>query len=176
MEEPMLTLVDHPTPGNRAPLVTECLMAESASYLLRMSPELKEAAKALTTISFGESCGGKEKLKSVDLRSLNQSLVYLIKKGIEGIMPNIDERIAKVTGRYKALEEIMTVFINTPSLRFVMPDHFPKGSRARNYVEDRVAGPNMDPLFEFEANLDRREAAEWYASTQEQMFQLIDAK
>src|SRR4051794_12835853 len=115
-------------------IVLENPMTEVATYLLRMPPDLKEAAKALTQVAFTDP----SLHRHIWPRSVNQALIYLAKKGVWAMMPHLEAELARVTEEYKALEEIMTFLINNPSTKSALPSNFPEGSRAKTYIDDRT--------------------------------------
>lgn len=144
-------------------IVSEKPVAGGASYLLRMTPEIKDAAKALTSIHFTEPAFEEGFINSIWLRSMNQALLYLVKKGVRATLPHVEAQLAETIEEYKTYEEIMTVLTNSPSLGFVMPHNFPQGSRARTYLE-QLAQQDEGEDNGRGGRLDRSEAAEEYAN------------
>src|SRR5690349_4440371 len=145
-------------------------MAERVGCLLRMRPEVKEAAEGLRSVRFIEMQPGSD--KSIWAPSVNAALLHFVEQGIRATLPRIDAQIDAETEEVKVWEEMMTWLVNNPAARSILPSNLPEGSRARAWMEEEARvdpGAWHDGVF-------RTDAASEYARHQQRLFDLIDVK
>jgi hypothetical protein len=147
-------------------------MATTANFALRMTPELKIAAKALTEVGFEEPLAEGGKFNHIRPSSINEAILYLMRSGIRATLAHIERQIAKTSAEHQMWEEIVSFFISHPTDRFALPANFAEGSNARAFISKCM---DEDPEG-LDEGFDRTEATDEFAGTQRQLFKLIEAK
>lgn len=155
-------------------------MADTSNFALRMPPEIKTAAKALTNrISFNEPMADKPGyIRNIYLGSINEALVYLMKTGLRQTLEYIDEALIEKTERLNAYQDFMTFFLANPAAKEVRPANLAEGSAGRKWIEEAVAeyDPHPDEAEYDPSVISRREASSEYSTYQEWVFRLTEAK
>lgn len=151
-------------------------MAETSAFALRMPPEVKAAAKALTKVAFEEpSDKGEGYVNSVFLGSINDALCYLLKTGLKGTLVHLDAAIAEYAGRVAVSGELMAWFLQNPAASNILPHNLPEGARARDWLQEVMAPDGVEDE-DWTGGMSRREAADEYASEQRRLYNLTEAK
>ena len=157
-------------------------MAETSNFALRMPPEIKDAAKALTKVLFHEpSEKGADFVNSIFLHSINDALVYLMRKGLRETLAHIDKELQEYTDKVAISQELMAFFMANPVASEVRAANLPESSPARVSMEKEQAFYDDQPASEYESNerydvLTRRQVSQEYADGQRMMYSLNEAK
>ena len=151
-------------------------MAETSAFALRMPPEIKAAAKALTKVGFDEpSDRGEGYINNVWLHSINDALCYLLKTGLKGTLTHIDVAIADFTNRVAISGEMMAWFLQNPAASNILPHNLPEGSRARADLQEGMCPDGVEDEA-WAGGMSRREATQNYAAEQQRLYDLVEAK
>jgi len=117
------------------------MMSETTSFALRLPPELKSAAKALINTNFYDpsvtgkgSIKGKGPVTGVSPRSINDAIIYLMKKGMLQTLEHLEAQITKEEAELEIWEPIVAFFLQNPDASQANPGTFAKGSPARVYL------------------------------------------
>lgn len=151
-------------------------MAETSAFALRMPPEIKAAAKALTKVGFDEpSDRGEGYINNVWLHSINDALCYLLKTGLRGTLTHIDAAIADYTDRVAVSGEMMTWFLQNPAASNILPHNLPQGSHARAELQE-IMSPDGVEDEDWIGGMSRRQVTHDYAGEQQRLYDLVEAK
>ena len=151
-------------------------MAETSAFALRMPPEFKAAAKALTKVGFDEpSHLGEGYINNIWLRSINDALCYLLRTGLKGTLTHIDAAIADFTKRVAVSGEMMTWFLQNPAASNILPHNLPEGSVARAELQEAMFTDGIENEG-WAGGMSRREVTQDYASEQQRLYDLVEAK
>lgn len=151
-------------------------MAETSAFALRMPPEIKAAAKALTKVGFDEpSDRGEGYINNIWLHSINDALCYLLKTGLKGTLIHIDAAIADFTNRVAISGEIMAWFLQNPAASNVLPHNLPEDSRARAALQE-IMSPDGVEDEDWAGGMSRRQVTHDYAGEQQRLYELVEAK
>ena len=144
-------------------------MADLTNFALRMPPEIKEAARALS--GFRVSFMDKEGNRHVMLDSINAALCYLMEVGTRGLREILKENLTNAVKEHEAWTGIMRFFLDNPSAAFALPINFPEGSIERKEVEELI---ELQPE-DFPNGFARPWFTEEFASIQRRVWALTEA-
>lgn len=149
-------------------------MAETSNFALRMPPELKEAAKALSNVYFDEIWleDGKELCKLHFFGSINESLIFLMRKGLDVTLELIEKDIARNAEEMAMWQEFVSFFMQNAAARNALPANFAPGSKARGFLTECM---EEDPEG-WGDGIDRAYATDEFASKQRKVFSLTEVK
>lgn len=151
-------------------------MAETSAFALRMPPEIKEAAKALTKVGFDEpSYKGEGYINNIWLHSINDALCYLLRTGLKGTLTHIDAAIVEFTNKVAISGEMMAWFLQNPAASNILPHNLPEGSRARAELEE-IMSPDGTEDEDWAGGMSRRQVTQDYAGEQQRLYDLVEAK
>lgn len=115
----------------------------TTSFALRIDPDLKAAAKALTQpwVSFDIPMPEREEhaARPVYLRSINEAFQFLIETGLGPTLGHIDAAVAQCRGEHDALSEVAKFFMDNPAATEARPTDLSDGSRGRDYLAHQIA-------------------------------------
>lgn len=155
-------------------------MSTTSNFALRMPPEIKTAAKALTNrIAFNEPMADKPGfIRHVALGSINEALVYLMKTGLRQTLEYVDQALAEKTEELNAYQDFMAFLLANPAAREVRPANLAEGSAGRKWLEGAIAEYESHPDEEgYDPGvMTRRDATLDYSALQEWVFRLTEAK
>ena len=148
-------------------------MAEISSFALRMPPEFKEAAKVLSKVYIEEHYteGDNTYVRSVGNRSINEIIIFLMRRGLKDTLDIIEKDIARKTEELAMWQEFVAFFMQNPAARNVLPINLPSGSKSRCFLEKCMEDPNS-----WQDGFDRAQATDDFASAQRSLFELTEAK
>jgi hypothetical protein len=141
----------------------DAMAEQTTTFLLRISPEIKEAVRMLSNAAEYMDYGNIPRRTSTPFDSMNATFISLIELGMLEMNKYIFEVIDETQKFYlKPLSEIMMFFLSNPTTEFCSVDDFEKGSTARGFIEDTIKDhPKMA-----ERGLSRSWASDAYAFEQ----------
>ncbi|MGE8128939.1 hypothetical protein ACQKQD_18360 [Methylobacterium sp. NPDC080182] len=151
-------------------------MAETSAFALRMPPEIKAAAKALTKVGFDEpSDAGEGLINNIWCHSINDALCYLLRTGLKGTLTHIDTAIADFTKKVAISGEMMAWFLQNPAASNILPHNLPEASPARAELQE-IMFPDGVEDEQWTGGMSRREVTQSYAGEQQRLYDLVEAK
>ncbi len=115
-------------------------MSDRSAFALRLTPDLKAAAKALTKTSFLEPTGnGLKTFNHIVLPSINEAILYLMRQGARTVLHDLEPEIASARDEHTAWQEVAQFFLGNPAADWALPTNFPINTPARKLTEDHVA-------------------------------------
>ncbi|SDR49880.1 hypothetical protein SAMN05519103_04011 [Rhizobiales bacterium GAS113] len=148
-----------------------------ASFTLKMSPELKEAAKALTKTHFDEPSFKEDGFfNMIMLGTVNDAILYLMRNGLRETLVHIERKMAEVTEQHSTFQELVTFFMQNAEVKSATSASFGEGSRARKYLDEMTEVEAEDENDDHVAEVNRAEAVEYCADTQLRLSKLVEAK
>jgi hypothetical protein len=154
------------------------------AFALRMPPELKRAAKALTEVGFLEPGTHEGTFNHICPRSINDAIVYLTRTGIRQTLACLEKEIIRVREEHALWQEFVSFFMNNPTADMAFPVNFPEGSTARRWISDALKetesvlqdGEDPNDYGCLVDGVNRASAADEFARSQRMLMKLIDAK
>jgi hypothetical protein len=116
-------------------------MLNDVKFALRLRPELRDAAKALTRLSFVETATG-----SLSFNSINEALNSLILKGLPGVLDLVEAELADQRVALPIWEGITRFFLDNPAATEARPFNFEEGSVERRTLESMIVPVESDDL------------------------------
>ena len=115
-------------------------MSEKSTFALRLPPELKAAARALTSTSFIEPVGdGSGLVNHIALRSINEAILFLMRKGVKAVLHDLEPEIAAARDEHAAWQEVVRFFLANPAADWALPTNFPDDTPARKLADEHVS-------------------------------------
>ncbi|SEE05459.1 hypothetical protein SAMN05444161_4733 [Rhizobiales bacterium GAS191] len=149
----------------------------STNFALKMPPEWKEAAKALTKTYFDEpSIKGDGFINSIMLGSVNDAILYLMRNGLRETLAHIEKQIAEVTEEHRTFQELADFFMQNAAADSATLANFAEGSRARKYLDEMIEDDAEDENVDHAGEVSRAGAAHELAISQRQLYGLVGAK
>ncbi|APH74083.1 hypothetical protein [Aquibium oceanicum] len=123
-------------------------MTQTTSFALRIAPELKQAAKALTGPHFYEWETGEDGVRRTvgsSPTSINDAFAYLIRHGLQPVLAILQAEKADVDLTYEAFAEAMEFLLANPSKDATDLSIYPEGGHTREIVANyREEPPSAD--------------------------------
>jgi hypothetical protein len=139
----------------------------TTSFALRMPPEVKEAAKALS--QRGVYIAHPDNTYSA-FDSINGALCFLLDVGARGVRDMLKANLADATKEHTNWTGIMRFFLDNPSAATALPFNFPEGSIERKEIENLI---ELQPE-DFAGGFDRPWFTDEFATRQRTVWQLTE--
>src|SRR4051812_32386730 len=116
---------------------------EIATFLLRTTPAIKAAVKALAGAGYVviHRRDGSPMLGSLAVNSMNDAFGALLEIGMSETLRILEENIDQTKKEHDALSELMMFFLTHPAAAVALPMNFEPGSAARQFIEELMESP-----------------------------------
>jgi hypothetical protein len=152
-------------------------MTKAVNFALRLPPDVKEAARALTGVHLyrPSRCGREGRVSGVSTSSINEALVSLMIEGLEPMLAYVDQALNEENAELAGWQEIVKRFIEDPLVGRIFSDDFEEGSAAWRHIDSwqDYSGTEEEPIG---LGLESAKAARGFAFSQEKVLKLTGAK
>src|SRR5437016_49126 len=117
-------------------------MANTTAFALRMPPEFKWAAKALTQTQFYEwsDTDPPRTVRSFGQWSVNGAILQLIQIGMGRTLEILEPELRQASAEHEAWYQIVAFFLSNPVADTAIAANFGNDTAARSFIEKHMKG------------------------------------
>ena len=153
-------------------------MAGTVNFALRLPPELKAAAKALTAVFLYKPSANREEgyVDGIPTDSVNEALISLMRCGLKPMLGYAQAALDEASERHEPLHELMGFFMANPTADRARTVNFAGKSKVRAFIEADLAAHVANVAEHLPDGVDRAWVADEYAISQRNLLNLTAAK